>query len=136
MNECSKTVVRRWFEEVWNQRRTETIDELMSDESVCYGEDGPLRGAAEFRQKQYHPFLSAFPDLIVTIEALLGDGDQVVVRWSASGTHTNEGLGIQATNSPVTFQGITWIRVQDGKFREGWQHSNIPQVVRQLHESV
>jgi predicted ester cyclase len=125
-------LVRRWFEEVWNQRRAQTIDELITPESVCYLDDGPMRGPEEFKARQYDPFVAAFPDLRVEVEATIAQGDQVVVRWSAVGSHTGDGLGFRATHERVTFRGMSWIRVQDGKMMEGWQSSNIPEVVRGL----
>jgi predicted ester cyclase len=58
------------------------------------------------------------------------DGDQVVVRWRATGTHTGEGLGIPATGRTGAFCGMTWVRVEAGQLVEGWQCSNIPEVLR------
>jgi steroid delta-isomerase-like uncharacterized protein len=128
-------VVRRWFDEVWNQRRAETIDELLPEDSVCHADDGPIRGPNEFKQRQYVPFIAAFPDLRVEVEAIIAQGDDVVVRWSATGIHRGDGLGFRATNRNVQFQGITWIQVRDGRFAEGWQSSNIPEVIRGLAEA-
>lgn len=124
--------VRRFFEEVWNQRRAPVIDELLTSDSVCYADDGPLRGPQEFRERQYEPFLAAFPDLHITLDDIVSQGEQVVVRWTAVGSHTGTGLGFAATAERVTFRGISWIRVRDGKMLEGWQSSNIPEVVRGL----
>ena len=50
-------LARRWFEEVWNQRRTDTIDELLTDESVSHTDSGPLRGKREFKE-QAHTYSS------------------------------------------------------------------------------
>jgi predicted ester cyclase len=128
----STFLVRRWFEEVWNQRRGEVIDELTTAESVCFTEGGPIRGPAEFRAKQFEPLLAAFPDLHVAVEGTVEEGDQVVVRWTATGTHTGVGMGLQPSGRSVTFQGMSWIVVRDGRLHEGWQTSNIPEVLRSL----
>jgi predicted ester cyclase len=125
-------VVRRWFEEVWDHRRGEAIDELVDADSVCQTDDGPMTGPAEFRASQYDPFLPAFPDLTVAVEAVVADGDQVVVRWSAAGRHTGAGLGFGPAGEALTFRGISWIHVRARKLREGWQYSDIPAVVRGL----
>jgi steroid delta-isomerase-like uncharacterized protein len=125
-------VVRRWFDVLWNERNAAVIDELLTADSVCHSDEGPLRGPDGFRAKQYEPLVTAFPDLKVSLEGVLRDGDEVVVRWSAEGVHTGDALGIKATNRPVTFRGMTWIRVKDGKMSEGWQSSNIVEVFRQL----
>jgi steroid delta-isomerase-like uncharacterized protein len=125
-------IVRRWFEEVWNERQEQLIDELVTAESVCFTSEGPLRGPQEFRERQYSPFLAAFSDLRVEVEGILGQGDQVVVRWTASGTHDGDGLGFPPTHRSVTFDGMSWVHVRDGKLMEGWQSSNIADVVRSL----
>lgn len=132
--ECQPNVaiVKRWFEEVWNQRRAETIFELTTRESICYADEGPLIGPEEFQQRQHTPFLAAFPDLKVTLEAVVGEGENVVARWIAEGTHSGDGLGFRPTNAPVLFRGMTWIRIVNGKLAEGWQSSNIPEVIRAL----
>ena len=132
MTETNLAIARRWFEEVWNQRSREAIYEILTEDSICHTDDGPLRGPAEFLERQYIPFLAAFPDLTVKVESIVGQHDQVVVRWTASGTHTSEGLGIRPTHETTAFQGMTWLSIQHGKFLEGWQNSNIPEVLRGL----
>lgn len=132
MSDDNLALVRRWFDEVWNQRRGQTIDELLASGSVCHTDDGPITGPEEFRARQHVPFLAAFPDLRVDVEDGVVQGDHVVVRWTATGTHTGDGLGFPPTGRAASFRGITWIRIGDGRFQEGWQHSNIPDVLRSL----
>ena len=129
-------LVRRWFEEVWNQRRTETIDELMTDESVCHSEAGSLRGKQEFKERNHAVFLSAFPDLRVTVEGTVSEGDDVVVRWFMTGTHLGDALGIPATGRRVSFRGMTWIRISGGKMIEGWDCWNQAGLLQSLRDSV
>ena len=130
-NPVAQTAIR-WFEEVWNQRREATIDELLSSRSVCHTENGPIVGPEQFRSGMYGPFLAAFPDLKVTVEDVLAERDRAVVRWSARGTHTGGGLGILPTGRSVAIQGMTWVTVVDGQLGEGWQFSNLAEVVQSL----
>lgn len=132
MSQENLDVARRWFLEIWNDRNHATIDELLTPESICYTDDGPMRGPDEFRQRPFDPFVAAFPDLRIEIEAMLAQGDQVVVRWAAYGTHEGGGLGFPPTREPATFRGMSWIHIRDGRFCEGWQSTNIPEVVRAL----
>lgn len=125
-------LARRWFEEVWNQRRDESIDELITPESWCDADGELLRGREEFLERMRGPFLGAFPDLRVEVEGIIAQDDHVAVRWSATGTHRGDHLGCPPCGETVTFRGISWIVVRDGKFREGWQHSNIPEVLARL----
>jgi predicted ester cyclase len=127
-------VVRRFFHEVWNDRRQETIDELLDDDSSCQSDIGELRGAAGFRALQYEPMLAAFPDARVTIDGIMDAGDEVAVRWSAECTHTGEAMGMAPTGRPVRLEGMSWIKVRDGKLGLGWQWSNIPTVLASLRQ--
>src|SRR4051812_17085269 len=97
MAEEYETFMHRWFEEVWNQGREESIDELLAEDTVLNGlndpEGNPLRGTEGFKS-MHRSFLSAFPDLKVTIEDTVKEGDKIAVRCTVRATHTGEGLGI------------------------------------------
>lgn len=129
MSQDNVALMRRWFEEVWNQRRTQTIAELLTSESVCHADEGPIRGPDEFKERQYTPFITIFPDIRVEVEATVAQADQVVIRWIATGTHDGDGMGIRVTGEAVSFRGMTWVHIRDGKLIEGWQSSNIPEVI-------
>jgi predicted ester cyclase len=132
MSDHHVAIVRRFFDEVWNQRHDAVIDELLTDESICHTDDGVIVGRDGFRQMQYIPLTSAYPDIHVNIDAAISQDDIVAVRWTARGTHTGDGLGFAATQHVSSFQGISWIRVAHGKFVEGWQSSNITNVIGSL----
>ncbi len=85
MSDQNRTLSRRWFMEVWNERRTATIEELMSPDGVAPMESGDLRGVGAFKQFR-DEFVAALPDLKFKIEGIVSDGDDVVVRWRAAGT--------------------------------------------------
>jgi steroid delta-isomerase-like uncharacterized protein len=125
-------MARRWFEEVWNQRRPDAIDELITEESFCLSELGVLRGKQEFIDKSYSVFLAAFPDLWINVVGTVAEGDQVVVRWTASATHLGDGLGFPATGRKVAFRGMSWFRIQDGKLMEGWDSWNPTGLIESL----
>ncbi len=120
MGNPNEAVVRKWFREVWDQRSEAAVHELLNPDSVCHGEGGDLTGAGAFLDGFYRPFLAAFPDVKVSVEGLIADGDQVAVRWVATGTHTGAGMGFSATNKKISFRGVTWVRLRDGKLVEGW----------------
>jgi len=124
-------LARRWFEEVWNQRRHATVHELMHPESVGHVEGGDVVGPSGFLGMQAS-FLEAIPDVRVTVEATLARDAQVVVRWSARGTHTGDGLGVAPTSRPIAIRGITWLRIADGRIVEGWDSWNRDGLLQQL----
>ncbi len=136
MRDANAALARRWFEEVWNERRTETIHELLTPESVCHSERGPLQGADAFIELGYTPFLNAFPDMRVRMEGVVAENDQVVVRWQAKATHTGEGFGMPPTGRRVTFRGMTWIRYANGKMMEGWDVWNVNALVQTLQTGL
>ena len=125
-------LARRWFEEVWNNRRESTIDEFLNEDSVCHADQGDLRGIECFRLQQYRPFIGAMPNLRITIEDVLESGPQAVVRWSARGTHSGPDLGFPPTGKTVTMHGMTRMRFENERLVEGWQVSNIPEVLESL----
>jgi steroid delta-isomerase-like uncharacterized protein len=131
MGSPNAELARRWFEEVWNQRRTATIDELLTEDSVGHTESGDVPGVEAFK-RLHADFLAAFPDLRLEVEAVVADGDDVVVRWRATGRHAGDGLGVKATHEPVTFRGMTWHRYEGGKLVEGWDAWNHSALVGRL----
>jgi steroid delta-isomerase-like uncharacterized protein len=131
MSEQNKTLVRRWFEQVWNKGRAESIDELLSERSVVHGLGADLRGPAGF--KPFHAaYRDAFPDLALQIEHMLADDDLVAVHWSATATHSGGGLGFAATGKRVSFSGMTLIRVEGNKLIEGWNSFDQLGLLQQL----
>lgn len=122
MESENEALTRRWYEEVWNQKRPERIAELLAPEVIAHGM-GPnaaaLRGPAAFRQA-YDTFTGAFPDLHVTIEKCLAAGDTVAVVLHCEATHGGDHLGIPATGKRVTFPVMAMARYRDGKIVEGW----------------
>ncbi len=131
MSQANVATARRWFEEVWNQRRTETIDELLLPDSVGHLETGDVHGTEPFKVARAQ-LLSAIPDLHLVIEDTVAEGENVVVRWVVSGTHQGDGLGVDPTHQPVRIQGMTWLRFQDGHLIEGWDRWNLGGLIAQL----
>src|SRR5436190_23741281 len=99
MSERNVTVVRRWFEEVWNQGCEASIDELFPADGVADGlgdSEQDVHGPDEFK-----PFVAnirgALPDTHSSIDDLLADGDRIPVRVTLPGTHSGPCLGLPAT---------------------------------------
>jgi steroid delta-isomerase-like uncharacterized protein len=117
-------LMRRWFREVWNEGRTQTIYDLLSPDVLAIGQAGS--GAKIQSPEEFAAFAerirNAFPDIQVTIEDLFGADDKVVVRWSTTMTHRGDALGIPATGKPVRITGITIARIHNGQIVEGWDN--------------
>ena len=120
----------RWFREVWNERRRETIDELFPPDAIGHTENGD-QGPAEFKAAR-EGLLNAFPEMYVEVEGTAADGDHVVVRWRVRGTHRGDGLGMPATGRPVNFRGMTWLTFKNGVIIEGWDSWNLGRLLESL----
>jgi steroid delta-isomerase-like uncharacterized protein len=133
MSDQNRDLSRRWFEEVWNERRSDTISELMSPEGIGHMESGDVHGVEPFKQVR-DEFLAALPDLKIEIEGIVSAGDDVVIRWSATGTHTGAGLGLEPTGQRIAIRGMTWHRFKDGVMVEGWDSWNQEAFLQRLRE--
>ncbi|WP_240907327.1 ester cyclase [Paludisphaera rhizosphaerae] len=133
MSDANRNLSRRWFEEVWNERRAEVVDELLHEEGLGHMESGDFVGRKPFKQVR-DLFLTAFPDLKFEIEDTVAAGDDVVVRWTVSGTHTGDGLGVPPCNKSIAARGMTWHRFKDGQMTEGWDSWNQGALMQHLHE--
>jgi steroid delta-isomerase-like uncharacterized protein len=131
-NEVNVELARRWFEEVWNERRPEAVDEILTPECIGHTDSGDMVGGQAFIENIYRPFLGAFPDLNITVEDMVSQADKVAVRWRAEGTHCGEGLGCPPSQRPVMIRGITWMKFQDGKMVEAWDCWNVGGLMQQL----
>ena len=129
------SLIRRWFEEVWNKGREEAIDELFDEKGVAHGladETGePLRGTAGFKPF-FRRFREAFPEIEVVVEDTVSEGDKVAARCTVRGRHRGDTLGFKATDSPVEFDGICIVRIREGKIIEAWNNFDFMSMFQQL----
>jgi steroid delta-isomerase-like uncharacterized protein len=134
MTDQNRALARRWFEEVWNQRREATIDELADPTALIHGlgEGGrDLIGPEGFRPF-FRAFSAAFPDFRVAVDDVLADGDQTATRITFTGTHTGNGLGIPPTGRRVRSTGIIICRWRNGRIIEGWNEFDAAGMMQQL----
>jgi steroid delta-isomerase-like uncharacterized protein len=125
-------MMRRWFDEVWNQGRVETIYELSTPDTAIHGLPGaPMRGSDAFKGL-FDAFRGAFPDLRITVVRTITQGDTVAVHCRVTGTHLGATLGLAPTNRQVDFEGVTIVRAQDGRLVEGWNFFDFLRMYQQL----
>jgi steroid delta-isomerase-like uncharacterized protein len=131
----SGSVMRRWFEEVWNKGRESAIDEMFAEDGVAHGlvdENGEeLRGSAGFKPF-FRRFRDAFPDIQVTVEDCICEGDRAAARCLVRATHHGDSLGVAATNNAVEFDGLCIIHVRDGKIVEAWNNFDFARLNQQI----
>jgi steroid delta-isomerase-like uncharacterized protein len=121
MSEQNKAVARRIAEEVFEGGQLDLADELLDPSFV--GHDvampEPLRGPQGVKE-QAQGYRTAFPDIELTIENQIAEGDFVATSWTARGTHKGDLFGIAPTGKQVTISGVTIDRFKGGKIAEAW----------------
>jgi steroid delta-isomerase-like uncharacterized protein len=129
--EENKALVRRQVD-VWNTGDLSALDEVFAADLVNHD---PPPGAASDREgfKQIIAMNRAgFPDMKLTIEDMVAEGDRVVNRWTLSGTHEGEYMGIPPTGRKVVLKGISIHRIEGGKVVENWHEMDMMGVMAQL----
>jgi steroid delta-isomerase-like uncharacterized protein len=123
MSQAPDTMVREWFEQLWNQKREDTIDRLLAPHGLVYGlptpDNQPLRGPDEFKAV-YRQFRQAFPNLTIIIERTVREGDLAALHCRVTGKHEGEGLGVPPSGRTVNFTGMCFVRAEGDQFVEGW----------------
>lgn len=134
MSEQNKALARRGLEEVWNQGKLSTIDELVGSNATYHDPNvpgGKFTGPDGLRQF-VEIYRAAFPDVRISVNDQIADGDKVVTRWTATGTQTGQLMGIAPTNKHATVTGVDIARYQDGKVVEAWASYDMFGLLQQL----
>jgi steroid delta-isomerase-like uncharacterized protein len=129
MSEDNKALARRSWEVVDNP---DLIDEIYASDLVWHEPDQDVHGLEEARQF-VTMYKTAFPDLNVTVEDVISEGDNAVTRYTIRGTHQG---GIEEFGPPtgrqMELQGITIHRIADGKIVEEWERYDNLSLMQQL----
>jgi predicted ester cyclase len=131
LEDDNKAFVRRFVDYI-NKDPLAPIDEFFATSYRYHNHSMPLvkdlSTLKEFNTAAY----SAFPDIRFTLEDMVAEGDKVVYRASARGTHKGEFMGIAPTGKHVTFTSIVISRIANGKFQEDWESMDGMYVLQQL----
>jgi steroid delta-isomerase-like uncharacterized protein len=133
MSDTNKNVFRRLFEEVWNKGNTQVADELFTSNYTHHDPSTPDVGRGpESEKKRATLYRSAFPDVRLTIDDIISEGETVTARWSCRGTHKGELNGIAPTGKQFTISGISIARFVNGKMTEGYVNWDALGLMQQL----
>jgi predicted ester cyclase len=134
MSDENKRIVFRWFEEVWNQGREATIDELLSPTGIAHGlgdTERDVHGPPEFKVFASN-LRGSISDLHISVDDILAEGECVALRITLQGTHAGPGLGVQPSGRKISIQGIIIVRIVNGKIVEGWNSYDQLGLLRQI----
>jgi steroid delta-isomerase-like uncharacterized protein len=119
--EANKALFRRYFDEGTNAGDVAVVDEIFdpnyshhdpANPDVIVGSEGVKRHITTLR--------GAFPDIKFEVQDMIGEGDDIVIRWIAHVTHTGDYFGIPPTGKSATITGVNYWRMKNGKAVEGW----------------
>lgn len=135
MSAENKALVRRLFEDFWNNRERTIADQLFAPSCVYHDPNTPEFGEGRERereQKVFDLYTTAFPDARFTIEQTIAEGDTVATRWTVNGTHEGKLLDNAPTNKRITLTGMHLCRILGGRIVESWPHWDALGMFQQL----
>jgi steroid delta-isomerase-like uncharacterized protein len=130
--EENKAVVRRFIEEVQNQKNMDVFDELNAEDFVNLSAPPGVPSDKEGGKIFLGSFLNAFPDCHVTIDDMIAEGDRVATKKTFTGTHTGDLGDIAATGNRVTVQYVDIMRVRNGRIVQHWLSMDQLSLLQQL----
>ena len=133
MTDANKKISRSIIEEMFNKGRLEIADELLAPNAVLHDPalPEPIRGAEGFKENVAH-YRAAFPDIHMVVDDQCADDSNVCTRWTATGTHEGELMGINPTGRQATVTGMTMDRIEDGRIVESWTNWDTLGLLQQI----
>jgi steroid delta-isomerase-like uncharacterized protein len=133
MSAGNKDIARRFMDECWSEGRLEAIPELVSENCSIHDPVFPsLPAGADSMKRHISTCRSGFPDLKFNIEDTVAERNEVVLHWTARGTHKGQFLGMAPTNKQATVSGTSIFRIDGGKIVEQWADWNLMSLMEQL----
>jgi steroid delta-isomerase-like uncharacterized protein len=119
MSADTEALVRRFFEEFCNQRHAEVANQVIAEEYVSHGPQAPPAEGPEGVKERVGLYQDAL-DGHWNLDEIISAGDRVVVRWTGTGTHHGELMGIDPTGKSISVEAISVFRIASGKIAEEW----------------
>jgi steroid delta-isomerase-like uncharacterized protein len=118
--EQNKALMRNYIEEAWNKGNLDFIDKNFSSDYVSHGTFPGQPTSRDDVKSVINTIRNTIPDLHITIEDMLAEGDKVASRWVTKGTHKGDLMGAKPTGNKISVSETAVFRVKDGKVVEGW----------------
>ena len=128
----NKAAARRFFEVVWNQRRFEVLPEIFAPTLILNGQEV----SRDVIERAISARLAGFPDIHVTVDERVAEGDKVSTRRTWTGTHSGVYRGIEPTGKQATWTQISIVRFDEGKVVEDWPVADELALLQQLGHIV
>lgn len=130
----NKQIIERYLQRAWGDGDWATAEEIVDENVVFHDQvrEGDLPPGREGLRVAMARIATGIPDFVMEVHDLVAEGDMVVIRWSATGTHAGDFNGFPATGRVATLHAISIVRMKDGHIVEGWQESDRLGMAQQL----
>ena len=128
--EKNKDFIQVYTEDYWNKHNIAAFENYFTADFIVHFADGDLNG--EQYKGLCQAYFAAFPDLHITTDELIAEGDKVVKVWTANSTNKGDFMGIPATGKRIVIKGIEMFRISDGKIAELWASMDNLGMMQQL----
>jgi steroid delta-isomerase-like uncharacterized protein len=130
-----KSLIRRYYSELWNAWSATALEELISPTIVFRGSIGTtVNGIEEFKQ-YVNKIRTAFPDFHNHVEEIISEGDKVAARLTYTGTHRGELFGFSGTGKKISYQGMAIFQFREGKIVSGYVLGDTESLKRQIAQA-
>jgi predicted ester cyclase len=120
-----------FVEEVIHRGNLDALDQFFTPDCVIHDPGVDLQGPVALRQGIHH-LRAAFPDLRLTIEDAIAEGQEVAARYRGEGTHGGEWRGISSTGKRISYTGILMVRFEGNRIAEYWAQPDLLGLLQQL----
>ena len=128
-----KLIVRRFIDECWNHGKLNAVSELVAEKCRFHDPVFPsLTSGADNMRNHIESCRRGFPDLKFRIDDTIAERNEVVLHWTATGTHSGPFLGMQPTHRKATVSGTSIFRIEGNKIAEEWAYWNLMTMMEQL----
>ena len=133
MSEENKAIARRFMEDCWNRGDVGMMDAVVAKDCRYHDPVFPtLTRGLDSLKEHVETCRSGFPDLHFTLDDVIAERNEVVIHWTARGTHRAQFLGMPPTNRSATVSGTTIFKIDRAKIQEQWSDWNLLSLLEQL----
>jgi steroid delta-isomerase-like uncharacterized protein len=130
--ETNKAIIARMIEQVWNEGRTDLVEEFFTEDCVQHIVGMPQALGLDALKQNTAMGLTAWADFHLGLDEAVAEGDMVAARWTTTGKHVGDLLGIPATGKQVSQCGTTFYRLENGRIAEIWFLADMLGLMQQL----
>ncbi len=127
----NKDIIKHYMKELWENKNLAIIDEVFADDAIIHSPFSLEQGALTMKEIA-NKWLNAFPDFKMDWEDFIAEGNKVVCRWWATGTHMGSFFETNPTHQEVSFSGVATFELLNGKVAEYWVLVDIHALLQQL----